>query len=128
MKGENSFNPYTVRIFSYGKCSSDSGIFKTDYQALINLNSLGLSFNDFKVNFNRISYTENGRVFSLLLSFNFHNQTKPLLPCRRANQVYLIVGRNNLTALSKKVLPRTISGRGICFAVTAADHAAAFQS
>ena len=27
-------------------------------------------------------------------------KTKPLLPCCRADQMYLIVGRNNLTALS----------------------------
>ena len=31
-------------------------------------------------------------------------KTKPFLPCRRANQVNLIVGNNNLTTLSRKFL------------------------
>ena len=38
-------------------------------------------------------------------------KTKPLLPCRSTNQMYLVVGRNNLTALSSKQLNKKKSKR-----------------
>ena len=43
-------------------------------------------------------------------------KTKPLLPCRRANQMYLIVGRNNLTTPS--------SGRVLFFCVLSSNYTA----
>ena len=63
----------TVRVLSYRECPADTGIFKTQHQAFIYLNTFGFSFNNFEVHLYGIAYSK-GRFFdNLLFFFNLTN-------------------------------------------------------